>query len=178
MDTLLNGSGSGADEPYASLDHHGRSRRIVLCHACVAVSWNAEEHRGLCAQSLWPVIGHPLRLLSRGESRVSLTWAAPPPSLRLPGERHPCSHPFAEDGTRVQRGFSVVETPRSGLSTRRHRDESTSRSVWCSPVGAPANGNEDRTRCQRRTTRRLNPSGKNGKNPLLGRVCLLTTGSS
>jgi hypothetical protein len=135
----------------------------VLCHACVAASWNAEEPRGLLAQILWPVIGQPLRLLSRGERRVSLPCAAPPPRLRLPGERHPCSHPFAEDGTRVQRGFSVVETPRSGLDTRRHRDESTSRRVWCSPVGAPANGNEDRTRCQRRTTRRLHPSGKKWK---------------
>jgi hypothetical protein len=66
--------------------------------------------------------------------------------------------------------------PQSGLCTRRHRDERTSRSVWCSPGGAPANGTEDRTRCQRRTTLSLNHSGKNGKNPLLGRVCLLTTG--
>jgi hypothetical protein len=41
MDTLLNGSGSGADEPYASLDHRGLSRRIVLGNACVAASWNA-----------------------------------------------------------------------------------------------------------------------------------------
>src|SRR2546425_5867973 len=44
------------------------------------------------------------------------------------------------------------------------------------PVGAPADGNEDRTRCQRRMTLSLNPSGKNGKKPLLGVVCLLTTG--
>src|SRR5262249_27986257 len=76
----------------------------------------------------------------------------------------------------VQRGFSVVEPPPGSLYTRRHRDERTSIRVWCRPGGAPANGNEDRTRCQRRTTLKLNPSGKNGKNPLLGRVCLLTTG--
>src|SRR5262245_48461420 len=49
-------------------------------------------------------------------------------------------------------------------------------SVWCSHVGAPENGNEDRTRCQRRTTLSLKHSGKNCQNPLLGRVCLLTTG--
>jgi hypothetical protein len=95
LDKFLNGEGSGADEPSASLDHHGRSRRIVLCQACVAASWNAEEHRGLWAQILWPLIGHPLRLLSRGESRVSLTCAAPPPRLRLTGECSPFSHPFA-----------------------------------------------------------------------------------
>src|SRR5262249_42597483 len=41
MGTLLNGSGSGADEPYASLDHHGLSLRVVLCHAGVAASLNA-----------------------------------------------------------------------------------------------------------------------------------------
>jgi transposase len=38
MDKFLNGSGSGADEPYASLDHHGLSLRIVLCNACFTVS--------------------------------------------------------------------------------------------------------------------------------------------
>jgi transposase len=166
MDTLLHGSGSGADEPYAALDHHGLSLRIVLCNAWVAASVNAEEHRGLLAQSLGPLIGPPLRLLSRGESRVSLPCAAPPPSLALPGARHPCSHPFAEDGTRGQRSFEGVATPRSGLYTRRHRDERPSRRVWGSLVGAPANGHDDRTRCQRRTTLRRNPSGKNGKNPL------------
>ena len=41
MDKFLNGEGSGADEPYASLDHHGLSLRIVLCNACVAASLNA-----------------------------------------------------------------------------------------------------------------------------------------
>src|SRR5262252_8376891 len=41
---------------------------------------------------------------------------------------------------------------------------------------APADGNEDGTRCQRRTTLSLNPSGKKWQNPLVGKVCLLTTG--
>jgi hypothetical protein len=41
MDKFLNGEGSGADEPYAELDHHGLSLRIVLCNACVAASVNA-----------------------------------------------------------------------------------------------------------------------------------------
>ena len=41
MDKCRNGSGSGADEPYASLDHHGLSLRSVLCHAGVAASLNA-----------------------------------------------------------------------------------------------------------------------------------------
>jgi hypothetical protein len=41
MGTCLNGSGSGADEPTASLDNHGLSLRVVLCHACVAASVNA-----------------------------------------------------------------------------------------------------------------------------------------
>jgi transposase len=64
MGKFLNGEGSGADEPHASRDHHGRSRRVVLCNACVAASGNAEEHRGPFARILWPVIGQPLRLLS------------------------------------------------------------------------------------------------------------------
>ena len=41
MGKVLNGSGSGADEPNASLDHHGLSRRVVRCQACVAASVNA-----------------------------------------------------------------------------------------------------------------------------------------
>ena len=41
---------------------------------------------------------------------------------------------------------------------------------------APADGNEDGTRGQRRTALGLKLSGKNGQNPLLGEVCLLTTG--
>ena len=41
MDKFLHGSGSGADAPYASLDHHGRSRRLVLCKAYFAASLNA-----------------------------------------------------------------------------------------------------------------------------------------
>ena len=41
MGKLLTGSGSGADEPNASRDHHGLRRRVVLCQAGVAASWNA-----------------------------------------------------------------------------------------------------------------------------------------
>jgi hypothetical protein len=95
MGKFLNGEGSGADEPHASLDNHGLSLHVVLCHACIAASLHAEEHRGPCARILWPLIGHPPRLLYMSDSRVSWTCAAPPPSLRLTGERHPFSHPFA-----------------------------------------------------------------------------------
>jgi transposase len=35
---FLSGSWSGADEPNASLDDHGRSLRVVLGHACIAAS--------------------------------------------------------------------------------------------------------------------------------------------
>ena len=41
MGQLLNGSGSGAEAPNASLDHHGLSLRGVLCQACVAASLHA-----------------------------------------------------------------------------------------------------------------------------------------
>jgi len=41
MGKFLNGEGSGADEPNASLDNHGLSLRVVLCNACVAASLNA-----------------------------------------------------------------------------------------------------------------------------------------
>jgi transposase len=35
--TFLHGEGSGADEPNASLDHHGRSLRVVRCHGRVSL---------------------------------------------------------------------------------------------------------------------------------------------
>jgi transposase IS116/IS110/IS902 family protein len=103
MDTLLHGSGSGADEPYAARDHHGLSLRSVArqCRGrCVMERGGAQ--RPFCSAPVacdWPSAP------ALGARRVSLTWAAPPPRLRRPGERHPCSHPFAQDGTRGQRGF-------------------------------------------------------------------------
>jgi transposase len=41
LGTFLHGSGSGAEEPNASLDAYGLSRRVVLCHACCAASLTA-----------------------------------------------------------------------------------------------------------------------------------------
>jgi hypothetical protein len=41
MGKFLNGSGSGADEPNASLDNHGLSLRVVLCNVGVDASLNA-----------------------------------------------------------------------------------------------------------------------------------------
>ena len=174
--TGLHGAGSAAAAPHAALDHPGRSRRGGLGPASVAAAWNAEEPSGPCARLLWPVIGPPLRLLSRSDRRSAVTWAAPPPSLRLTGARHPCSHPWAEDGTRLQRGGSVVATTQSGLCPPCHTDASTSIRVWGSHGGAPANGNDDSTCGQRRMTLSLTTSGKNEQNPLLGVGCLLTTG--
>src|SRR6266849_1732110 len=45
---------------------------------------------------------------------------------------------FDEDGTRAPRCFSVAENSALGCCTRHARGERTSRSVWCSHVGAPA----------------------------------------
>ena len=56
--------------------------------------------------------------------------------------------------------FLDRRAPQSGLCTRCHHGERTSISVWCSHVGAPGYGNEDGTRCQRRTTLGLNHGGK------------------
>jgi hypothetical protein len=91
----LHSEGSGAQEPPASRDHHGRRRRVVLGQVGVEASGNAEEPRGPWARLLWPLLGPPLRRLSRGARRVAVTWAAPPPRLRRTGARHPCSHPLA-----------------------------------------------------------------------------------
>ena len=79
---------------------------------------------------------------------------------------------------RGQRCFSGAENPSNTLCNRQPDGARPSRRVWCSRMGTPADGNADRTRCQRRTTLGLQHSGKkNWKKPLLGQVCLLTTGA-
>ena len=80
MGKVLNGSGSGADEPHASLDPHGLSRRVVLCKACVAASWNAAEHRGPGARLLWPVIGQPLPAPVYGRESCLVDVGCPSPA--------------------------------------------------------------------------------------------------
>jgi len=63
MQQFLNGSGSGAEEPIASLDKHGLSLRLVRCDVWFTASLNTEERIGPLALILSPMIGHPLRLL-------------------------------------------------------------------------------------------------------------------
>src|SRR5215831_15892949 len=77
---------------------------------------------------------------------------------------------------RVQIRFEGAENPINALCNRYPDGARPSIRVWCSHVGAPADGNADGTRCQRRTTLGLTLSGKKWKNPLVGKVCLLTTG--
>ena len=61
------------------------------------------------------------------------------------------------------------------LCTRHCDGGRPSRSVWCSHMSAaPAERNQVRTRCQRMTAPALRR--KKAQNPLLGVVCLLTTG--
>jgi hypothetical protein len=114
MDTLLHGSGSGADEPYAALDHHGLSLRIVLCNAWVAASVNAEEHRGLLAQSLGPLIGPPLPLLYRRRKPQTVAVCCPSPDPGTPWRTAPVQPPLCrgrDEGTdrfRGRRGACLV----------------------------------------------------------------------
>jgi hypothetical protein len=111
-----------------------------------------------------------------GASRGGVPWTAPPPRLARPGARVPLSLLLAEDGTRVPRGGEVVATAQSGCCTRRGSGERPARRVWCSDVGAPADGNADSSRGQGRTALSVTTAEKNGHNPLSGVVCLLTTG--
>ncbi len=61
------------------------------------------------------------------------------------------------------------------LCNHRSRGDRTSISVWCSHVSAtPAYGNQVRTHCQ--VTTAPEKKRKKAKKPLLGVVCLLTTG--
>src|SRR6266571_839742 len=62
-----------------------------------------------------------------------------------------------------------------GLCNHRSRGDRTSISVWCSHVSAtPAYGNQVRTHCQ--VTTAPEKKRKKAKKPLIGVVCLLTTG--
>src|SRR2546428_10585726 len=60
---------------------------------------------------------------------------------------------------RGQRRFSGAEHPTNTLCHRHLDGARPSSRVWCSHVGAPADGHEDGTRCQRRTTLGLKHSG-------------------
>src|SRR5712691_4672092 len=76
---------------------------------------------------------------------------------------------------RAQRSFSVAESMLMSLCNHRSRGDRTSISVWCSHVSAtPAYGNQVRTHCQ--VTTAPEKKRKKAKKPLLGVVCLLTTG--
>jgi hypothetical protein len=105
LQQFLNGSGSGAGAPTASLDHHGRSLRVVLCHPWFAASLTAEEHRGAFARIPWPLIGRPLRLFGRRRESHPVDGCCPAPDPGTHGRTDTCSHAFAEDGTRAPRGF-------------------------------------------------------------------------
>src|SRR5882724_13616519 len=112
---------------------------------------------------------------SDGTSGQRLTGAAPHPRLHLTGERVTVHPLFAEDGTRTQRCFEVAENSRLAFCTRHGHGECTSRSVWCSPAGAPACAITsahvaDGQRCWHP------PGGKKSKKPLTGYFCPLTTG--
>src|SRR2546428_7919123 len=62
-----------------------------------------------------------------------------------------------------------------GLCNHRSRGDRTSISVWCSHVSAtPEYGNQVRTHCQ--VTTAPEKKRKKAKKPLIGVVCLLTTG--
>ena len=102
MGTFLKGSGSGVDEPHASRDHHGLSRHVVLCKACVAASWTAEEPRGPLALILWPVIGPPLRLRERRRESCPVDVCCPSPAPEPHGRTAPVQPPLCrgrDEGT-------------------------------------------------------------------------------
>jgi hypothetical protein len=61
---------------------------------------------------------------------------------------------------RVPRRFEGAENQADPLCSRHRNGGRPSIRVWYSQVGAPADGNEDRTHCQRRMTLSLNPAEK------------------
>jgi hypothetical protein len=89
----LHGSWSGASEPHASLDAHGR--RLVGGALRISLRGNAEEHSGAFAPLPWPLLGPPLRLVTYGAGHARFMCAAPPPPLDLTGQRTAWRHSLA-----------------------------------------------------------------------------------
>jgi hypothetical protein len=162
MGTFLHGEGSGVAEPNASLDHDGLSLRVVRCHACCAASLNAEEHRGLLARSLWPLLGHPLRLLERRRSSCPMDVCGPSSEPATNWRTASVQPPLCigrDEGT--ERFLGRRDSPEWSLHSlsqqREHRNKCVVQPCWCT----------QRRKCRRNTLPGTDcagpkPSGKKG----------------
>jgi hypothetical protein len=146
--------------------------RDALCPVWYAVLRRRGQNAGLAPQDASD------RACQTGLSRKRgqrCTWAAPHPRLHPPWRTCHVYPPLDADGTRAPRCVEGAATSRMGCCTRQRQGERTSRSVWCSHVGAPAGAITsehvaDGPRCWHQ------PGGKQCKKPLRGSLCPLTTG--
>jgi hypothetical protein len=102
MDRFLNGYGSRAGEPAASLDTHGISlsyRPGKIHKLCVIERATGQRHFSLSPRGCLDTCSGSLLY---GAGRQRWTCAAPLPNLVLTGEHHVFSPSFAEDGMRAQ----------------------------------------------------------------------------
>ena len=122
------------------------------------------------------VIGRLLALRSSRRTFPLGTVCGPSPEPAAHWRTKTCRPSFASDGLRVQRGFEGAENRHAALCHRHRHGGRPSIRVWGSPISAvPAKRHHARPRA-RGSRRQALDAGKNATNPLLGKVCLLTTG--
>jgi hypothetical protein len=112
LEQCLRTAGSRAGAPGAARDPEGRSQHRPDVQPRMAASLHADVRLG-------PIIPAPrafwtraLALVETALDRIRRLCAAPPPRLRLTGERTLLHQPFAEDGMRGRYHCSVAEHPR------------------------------------------------------------------
>jgi len=174
---LLAGAWNGAGEPNASRDDPGLSRSGVLGQAWIAASLHAAEPRGPLARILWPLMGPPLRRRSRRRASRSVDGGGPAPAPGTHGRTR---------AVQPRLGVGRYEGTATflGRRGRHHRLAALTISrVTASPDGCGADpwcldrhGDIQPEHVARGRRRRDHHRGKKAQNPLLGRVCLLTTG--
>jgi hypothetical protein len=108
----------GAEVPHASLDHHGRSQRVVRCQASIAAAWHAAEHRGPWALLLGPVLRPPLRRLERRRAACPVAVGCPSPEPAPPWRTVPLQPPPGQRTVRGYREGSRSSRPPRAVSAR------------------------------------------------------------
>jgi hypothetical protein len=174
---FLSGAWNGAGEPNASRDDPGLSLSGGRGHACSAASWHAEEHRGPVARIRWPLMGPPLRLLSRRRASRSVAVGCPSPA---PGTHwRPSAVP-----PRLCGGRDAGTDTLLGRRGRHHRRSALPIAMVTEPQevwGADTWGLDRQVEIPpepvaRGRRRRDQHRGKKAQTPLRGKVGLLTTG--
>jgi len=167
---------SGAGEPTVSLDARGISLDTVLCPAGRMAARTPKSPEAVHPEP-FPLLGPPLRLSDRQRESCRLDVCCPSPEPGTHGGTAPVQRLLClgrYEGTETFRGRR--DHPASSLHSSSPRRANLHKCLvqprWCT----------SRRKCRQNTLPGMDYARpavrrkKIGKNPLLGRVCLLTTG--